>query len=129
LSVWLVTATGDLPSIEYPHTNRPVSNRKHLFEWILYGRAGCGLCDRLEGLIQPHLGAMPTGVSVTLAKRNIDDDVQWQRLYNRRIPVLACGDQIILEGRPSPDQVARAIAQWVRPWARSSPDSAGLYTP
>ena len=73
-------------------------------ELVLYGKADCPLCDRLEALIRPFLAA-----DLTLIKRDIEDDQQWLRRYRYRIPVLTGRDQVLLEGRPDPAEVARAL--------------------
>ena len=78
-------------------------------ELILYGHAQCSLCDRLEELVLIHLGSLSKGNDVTLQKRDINDDPQWRDTYQTRIPVLEHNKQVILEGRPSIDEVARAI--------------------
>ncbi len=73
--------------------------------FILYGRRSCHLCDRLEVLLVPHLrklGATPN-------KRDIDDDPAWYDLYHERIPVLEYDGRVILEGRPSAEEVAAAL--------------------
>ena len=80
-------------------------------ELVLYGRANCCLCDRLESLITPHLQAQRGNGNVTLTKRNIDDDAHWQDLYGTRIPVLTHGAKVVLEGRPEPEAVAAAFAE------------------
>lgn len=81
-------------------------------ELILYSRPDCYLCDRLERLIEPHLDRLRQDASVTLTKRCVTDDPGWQERYGLRIPVLTCGQRVLVEGRPEPDQVARALT-WV----------------
>ncbi len=79
-------------------------------ELILYGHDGCGLCDRLERLITPHLA----GASRTLPqliKRDITNDPDWQQRYGARIPVLVYNDRVILEGRPDPDHIEQVITK------------------
>lgn len=77
---------------------------------ILYGHAGCCLCDRLAEMIQPHLAALGRQRDVELIKRDIADDPAWHAAYRERIPVLTLGDRVILEGRPEPAEVAEAFA-------------------
>lgn len=69
---------------------------------ILYGHDACPLCDRLEALVAPY--------GHPIEKRNIKDNRDWLRAYRYRIPVLVCGDRVILEGNPSEDEVARAFS-------------------
>ncbi len=79
-------------------------------ELTLYTRPECSLCDRLEELIAPHLESLRRSRPVTLTKRDITDDPQTEQLYKTRIPVLTCSQRILLEGRPTPEQAAQAIA-------------------
>jgi len=72
---------------------------------ILYGRADCHLCDRLEALIEPYARASVA----TIEKRDIGDRPKWQELYSTRIPVLLAGDRVILEGRPNEKDVKQAF--------------------
>jgi hypothetical protein len=62
---------------------------------ILYGRAGCGLCDEARELITALLDDrrarhLPTPA---LVERDIDTDAAWQRAFFTTIPVIE------LEGR------------------------------
>jgi len=78
-----------------------------LVELILYGKPDCDLCDRLEAMVKPLADVR----GLTLVKRNIEDGPSWVARYRYRIPVLTCGDQVILEGRPKSDDVAHALEQ------------------
>ncbi|HEV8280317.1 MAG TPA: glutaredoxin family protein [Candidatus Limnocylindrales bacterium] len=62
---------------------------------ILYGRAGCGLCDEARALLQALLSDrrarnLPTPA---LVERDIDTDPAWQRAYFATIPVVELGDR------------------------------------
>jgi len=76
---------------------------------VLYTGANCGLCDRLERLLEPYLQSLAKKRRITFTKRHIADDPQWEKLYGSRIPVLICDNQAILEGRPERKQIAAAI--------------------
>ena len=76
---------------------------------VLYGGKNCSLCDRLEQLIRPHLKKLGERTDLTYIKRDIADDPQWRQAYRDRIPVLTCDDRVLLEGRPSPEQVEGAM--------------------
>ncbi len=81
---------------------------------ILYGKADCHLCDRLAELVAGHLDELrrrSPGGDATVIKRDISDNPTWAQRYRNRIPVLTVGDDVILEGRPEPDEVARALRQ------------------
>lgn len=86
-----------------------MAGRRRL-ELVLYSRDGCGLCDRLEGLILPCLEGIKGRADVWLSRRDITDDLRWLEMYRDRIPVLTCNEQIVLEGRPEPGAVWAAIA-------------------
>lgn len=74
-------------------------------ELILYGHPNCPLCHRLEKLLQPHLNKS----HFSLRKRDIYDNDEWQRRYAQRVPVLTCSNRIILEGRPSEQELASSL--------------------
>lgn len=78
---------------------------------FIYTRPGCHLCDDLltrwvaacdrQGL--PGANALP-------AKRDITGNPSWLAIYRDRIPVLTWGGQVLLEGRPTNQQVEEAVA-------------------
>lgn len=74
---------------------------------ILYGKKDCDLCDRLEGLLQPHIA----GRDIAVIKRDIATNQELLKQYRYRIPVLTYEDRVILEGRPEPEEVARILAE------------------
>lgn len=74
---------------------------------ILYGKKECDLCDRLEGLLQPHIAAR----DIAVIKRDIESNQELLKQYRYRIPVLTYEDRVILEGRPEPDEVARVVSE------------------
>ena len=78
--------------------------------FVLYGHAGCCLCERLEEMIEPYLASLRRSGDVELVRRDIADDPAWREAYRERIPVLVAGGRVILEGRPEPEEVARAFA-------------------
>ncbi|MBI1336822.1 MAG: hypothetical protein GC164_07660 [Phycisphaera sp.] len=69
----------------------------------LFGHIECSLCDRLESMIRRY---HPT---VHIIKRDIRDNPEWLTLYRERIPVVTHNGRIILEGRPSEDEVSKAM--------------------
>lgn len=76
---------------------------------ILYSKKDCHLCDRLEELLRPHLERLAGQTPLSYAKRDIEADAQLRSRYRYRIPVLTCDGREILEGKPTPEQVDRAI--------------------
>jgi DNA polymerase III delta prime subunit len=62
---------------------------------ILYGRAGCGLCDEARALLQALFADrrarnLPTPA---LVERDIDTDPTWQHAYFATIPVVQLGNR------------------------------------
>ena len=79
---------------------------------ILYSGKDCHLCDRLQELIQPHMDSLrEQGATVYFSKRDIKDNPHWLELYRIRIPVLTVDGHILVEGRPTEDEVERAFAE------------------
>ena len=74
---------------------------------VMYVRAACPLCDRLEMMMQPAIEQ----AGHHLSKIDIDEDPQLHDLYTDRVPVLTHHRHVILEGRPPAEQVAAALAQ------------------
>lgn len=93
----------------------PTSTNIDNLELVLYGRPDCCLCDRLDALISEQLPNLGNRTSITLTKRNVDDDDHWRSLYGNRIPVLTHGQHVILEGKPDAGNVAIALAELGRP--------------
>jgi Glutaredoxin-like domain (DUF836) len=58
---------------------------------VLYGRAGCHLCEALEAELCPHLERNGLG----LMRIDISGQVGLEARYGTAIPVLTCGDQEI----------------------------------
>lgn len=50
-------------------------------------------------------------MAITLIKRDITSNRDWRTLYGAHIPVLTCGDRVILEGRPDLNEVVQAMSQ------------------
>ncbi len=73
---------------------------------ILYGKKDCDLCDRLDGLLHPHIA----GRDIAVIKRDIETNQELLKQYRYRIPVLTYEDRVILEGRPERDEIARVLA-------------------
>jgi len=65
---------------------------------ILYGRAGCGLCDEAREVVVAVLEARRGAGRPTpaLVERDIDSDPAWQRAYFATIPVLELGARRLL---------------------------------
>lgn len=83
-----------------------MSGEPDVAELVLYGRDGCCLCERLEGMIRQAL----RGRRASILLRNVDTDPRWRSSYGLRIPVLTRGTRVILEGRPDEATVQAALA-------------------
>ena len=78
---------------------------------ILYGRAGCGLCDEtraiVKGLLQARQGAgLRTPI---LVERDIQADPSWERAFFASVPVIELGSRR-LELATSAAKVRRLLA-------------------
>jgi hypothetical protein len=78
---------------------------------ILYGRAGCGLCDEtrtvVNGLLQARREA---GLRTpTLVERDIETEPTWERAFFASIPVIELGGRR-LELATSAAKVRRLLA-------------------
>ena len=62
---------------------------------ILYGRAGCALCDEARALVNALLDARQQAGLATpsLVERDIETDPGWERAYFASIPVVELGDR------------------------------------
>ena len=57
----------------------------------LYTRAGCHLCEQIEDLVATH------AASCRLV--DVDADTAVRENFGLRVPVLTCGEAVLLEGR------------------------------
>ena len=62
---------------------------------VLYGRAGCGLCDETRTLLVSLLDERARAglPAPTLVERDIETDPAWERAYFASIPVVQLGDR------------------------------------
>jgi hypothetical protein len=62
---------------------------------VLYGRAGCGLCDETRALLAALLDERAKAglAAPTLQERDIHSDPTWERAYFASIPVVELGDR------------------------------------
>ena len=62
--------------------------------YVLYFREGCHLCEdmisQMHAILVDYDGAV-------LELRNIDDNPAWLALYDKRVPVLMNGEQVLSE--------------------------------
>ena len=62
--------------------------------YVLYIREGCHLCEDMIGQLQSIL-ADYDGAELEL--RNVDDDPGWLAQFDKRVPVLMSGQQVLSE--------------------------------
>lgn len=68
---------------------------------VLYGRAGCHLCDDARAAL--------AAAGIAFREVDIESDDGLHRRYFERIPVLARGDEVVLEGMITPRTLAQAL--------------------
>ena len=81
-----------------PETRRTISTDMSLTplpDLILYGRAGCAMCDEARTLVNALLDArQQAGLGTpTLVERDIESDPGWERAFFASIPVVELGDR------------------------------------
>lgn len=70
-----------------------------------YSKPNCPLCDRLEEMIEPYVEG-----KFDVEHRNILLEKSWYDAYWDRIPVVAFGERVLLEGRPEENDVVTAFS-------------------
>ena len=78
---------------------------------ILYGRAGCHLCDEARDLLVALLRERTDAGQATprVVERDIESNDDWHRAFFETIPVLELGDRR-LELATSPAKIRRLLA-------------------
>jgi len=74
-----------------------------------YTARQCHLCDRLKALIAGTLSSMGRS-DVRITEIDIATDPGLTEQYRFRVPVVVCDGEVILEGRPSPEQIRAALS-------------------
>jgi hypothetical protein len=73
--------------------------------WIVYSRAGCGLCEDFMTQLAELLGERAASVQVV----DIDGDPELTRKYFDRIPVLTIDDDFVCNYRLDAARVRRYL--------------------
>ena len=73
----------------------------------LYSRPDCCLCRDLEDKVRPALSA----IGLDVASVNVDNSEDTKAAFGDRIPVLVHKGNVILEGRPTDEQISQAITR------------------
>jgi glutaredoxin len=71
-------------------------------QWIVYTRAECGLCERMQHELAELLGPAAADVQVV----DVDQDPELQRRYGNRVPVLMADGEFVCAYRLDRDRVA-----------------------
>ena len=74
--------------------------------FVLYSRAGCGLCEELLS----ELAQMPEARHVGIDVLDVDADFAAKVRYGHKIPVLLLAGELVCHGRLDADEVFKALA-------------------
>jgi hypothetical protein len=74
---------------------------------ILYGRAGCHLCEDALVLIERVRSRIP----FALEQRDIDSDDEWFKRYLERIPVVEIDGEVLFELFVDERQLERRLSR------------------
>ena len=72
--------------------------------FVLYTRRGCHLCEAAEDMVAALL---PAGAHAVI---DVDSDAALVRRFGQRVPVLAWGDSVVMEGRFDEALLGRLLA-------------------
>ena len=87
----------------------PVSGESPRF--LLYSRAGCGLCEEMLS----ELAALPEAGSFGVDVLDVDTDAAAKVRYGHKIPVLLFGGELVCHGHFDAEEVHKALAYHRRP--------------
>ncbi|MGO9934091.1 MAG: glutaredoxin family protein [Steroidobacteraceae bacterium] len=79
--------------------------------FLLYSRAGCGLCEEMLG----ELAALPAVARVGVDVIDVDADAAAKVHYGHKIPVLLFDGELVCHGRLDAEEVHKALAYHRRP--------------
>ncbi len=74
--------------------------------FVLYSRAGCGLCEELRA----ELERLPAARGYPLDEIDVDADPATRARYGHKIPVLLFAGEMVCHGRLDTDEVLKALA-------------------
>jgi predicted thioredoxin/glutaredoxin len=75
--------------------------------FVLYSRAGCGLCEEMLA----ELGHAPGAGRYTVEVLDVDADPAARVRYGHKVPVLLFDGELVCHGRLDPQEVHKALAQ------------------
>jgi Glutaredoxin-like domain (DUF836) len=79
--------------------------------FLLYSRAGCGLCEEMLSELAALAAAQPFGIDVL----DVDAYPEAKVRYGHKIPVLLFAGELVCHGRLDPEEVHKALAYHRRP--------------
>jgi hypothetical protein len=85
----------------------PIAKRR----FVLYSRAGCGLCEEMLG----ELAALPEAAVVGVEILDVDADPVARARYGHKIPVLLLAGELVCHGRLDLEELHKALAYHRRP--------------
>jgi hypothetical protein len=74
--------------------------------FVLYARAGCGLCEEMR----VELDRLPAAQGYPLDVLDVDADVDSRARYGHKIPVLLFAGELVCHGRLDTEEVLKALA-------------------
>lgn len=79
--------------------------------FLLYSRAGCGLCEEMLSELQ----ALPEARGCAVDVMDVDADPSARARYGHKIPVLLFAGELVCHGRLDVEEVHKALAHHRRP--------------
>jgi flavoprotein len=79
--------------------------------FLLYSRAGCGLCEEMLSELRAIPEAQPFAIDVL----DVDADATAKVRYGHKIPVLLFAGELVCHGHLDADEVHKALAFHRRP--------------
>ena len=79
--------------------------------FLLYSRAGCGLCEEML----EELAALPSAQGIPIDVVDVDVDPNARARFGHKIPVLLLAGEILCHGRLDPEEVDKTVSFHRRP--------------
>jgi hypothetical protein len=79
--------------------------------FLLYSRAGCGLCEEMLS----ELAALPEAAAFEVDVLDVDADPAARVRYGHKIPVLLFAGELVCHGHLDTEEVHKALAYHRRP--------------
>lgn len=79
--------------------------------FLLYSRAGCGLCEEMLS----ELEAIPEVTAIGVEVADVDANAAARGRYGHKVPVLLLGGELVCHGRLDLEELHKALAHHRRP--------------